>query len=127
MGNRKEKKKKRKKWFFKEICSYPYCFLFILFCFLLLSFCLGAFSENIKVLVRVRPPNDRERESGGSLQCVVGDTTNNTVTVNASAKPELFTFDVVADVNTSQVCLYIYPSQKKICSQILQEEEKEVY
>jgi len=57
-------------------------------------------------MMRVRPPNQRELDNGGSQQCLQADVKNNTVTL-LSTRPETMTFDHVLDTNATQVRVFL--------------------
>ena len=64
--------------------------------------------ENVRVVVRVRPMDQREKLDG-SYSCVSVDGKNNTVAVTknnvtAAEPPRVYAYDAVFDSNTSQVC-----------------------
>jgi len=53
------------------------------------------------VMVRLRPENDHERESGAT-PCLQGQPASNAVIYSTGTKSEVFTFDHVADTNSTQ-------------------------
>lgn len=57
---------------------------------------------NVQVVVRVRPPNARERDQGYS-KCVGVDSAAHSVSLNFRPQPRTFTFDYVADEVIGQV------------------------
>jgi kinesin family protein 3/17 len=66
--------------------------------------------ENVRVVVRVRPLSEREVEAG-YRQITKVDTVNKTIAVeNPQAAegepPKTFTFDIVFDTDSRQVCFY---------------------
>lgn len=67
--------------------------------------------ENVRVVVRVRPMDQREKLEGAS-NCVSVDTVNNSIAVSRSnvnppEPPRLYTYDAVFDENTSQMDIYV--------------------
>jgi hypothetical protein len=58
--------------------------------------------DAIKVFMRVRPPAQHLSEVGNS-KCLEVDTDNNLIRMQFKPEAKLFTFDQVADENTSQV------------------------
>lgn len=69
---------------------------------LITSFPLPSGGENIKVFVRVRPPDphlESEVNQGPCLQ-VISDST---LSMHSRPEPKIFTFDTVADIHTTQV------------------------
>ncbi|VVD05971.1 unnamed protein product [Leptidea sinapis] len=68
---------------------------------------LGGTVENVRVMVRVRPLDQKEK-IGGAYNCVSVDGVNNTVAVTRSnvsppEPPRIYAYDAVFDSNTSQV------------------------
>ncbi|KAJ2939541.1 hypothetical protein O0L34_g6372 [Tuta absoluta] len=67
--------------------------------------------ENVRVVVRVRPMDQREQLEGAS-GCVSVDQVNNTVAVSRQntvppEPPRIYAYDSVFDTNTSQMDIYI--------------------
>ncbi|KAJ8705533.1 hypothetical protein PYW08_012579 [Mythimna loreyi] len=67
--------------------------------------------ENVRVVVRVRPMDQREKLDG-SYSCVSVDGKNNTVAVTknnvtAAEPPRVYAYDAVFDSNTSQMDIYV--------------------
>ncbi|XP_041968700.1 kinesin-like protein KIF3A [Aricia agestis] len=67
--------------------------------------------ENVRVVVRVRPMDQREKLEG-SYNCVSVDSVNNTIAVNRSSvnppePPRIYAYDAVFDSNTSQMDIYV--------------------
>ncbi|KAL3693895.1 hypothetical protein R1sor_007546 [Riccia sorocarpa] len=56
---------------------------------------------NVQVVVRVRPPSNREKDQG-YIKCVGVDSVSHSVTLNYRPQPRTFTFDYVADEVVSQ-------------------------
>ncbi|CAM6117692.1 unnamed protein product [Calypogeia fissa] len=56
---------------------------------------------NVQVVVRVRPPNSRERDQG-YIKCVGVDSAAHSVSLNFRPQPRTFTFDYVADEAVGQ-------------------------
>ncbi|KPJ12762.1 Kinesin-like protein KIF3A [Papilio machaon] len=72
---------------------------------------VGSTVENVRVVVRVRPMDQREKMEG-SYNCVSVDSVNNTIAVirsNASPPepPRIYAYDAVFDTNTSQMDIYV--------------------
>ena len=87
----------------KEVCDdriKNYLFLGVGFCFV-----YRGEGDSIKVFLRVRPPEN----TGVALPCsgrvVEVNTSGNSVTLLAKPEPKMFTFDHVADINSTQVML----------------------
>jgi hypothetical protein len=61
--------------------------------------------DNVKVMIRIRPLNDREKNNGGSKKCV---TVDNETTVTIEAKPDIksFNYDFVGDENIEQETIF---------------------
>lgn len=64
--------------------------------------------ENVRVVVRVRPMDQREKLDG-SYNCVSVDSVNNTIAVTRNnvtpaEPPRVYAYDAVFESNTSQVC-----------------------
>ncbi len=61
--------------------------------------------DNVKVMIRVRPLNEREKTSGGHKKCV---TVDNETTVTIEAKPDIksFNYDFVGDENIEQETIF---------------------
>jgi len=59
-------------------------------------------SDNIKVMVRVRPLNSRERAEEGKICVILDDYRPNTLTLDAKPEPKSFNFDWVGGDNTTQ-------------------------
>ncbi|CAH0698538.1 unnamed protein product [Spodoptera exigua] len=67
--------------------------------------------ENVRVVVRVRPMDQREKLDG-SYNCVSVDALNNTVAVTRNnvtppEPPRVYAYDAVFDSNTSQMDIYV--------------------
>ncbi|XP_026725612.1 kinesin-like protein KIF3A [Trichoplusia ni] len=67
--------------------------------------------ENVRVVVRVRPMDQREKLDG-SYSCVSVDGVNNTVAVTRNnvtpqEPPRVYAYDAVFDSNTSQMDIYV--------------------
>ncbi|CAH0756808.1 unnamed protein product [Diatraea saccharalis] len=67
--------------------------------------------ENVRVVVRVRPMDQREKLEG-SPNCVSVDPVNNTVAVTRNnvtppEPPRIYAYDAVYDSNTSQMDIYV--------------------
>ncbi|RVE49073.1 hypothetical protein evm_006319 [Chilo suppressalis] len=67
--------------------------------------------ENVRVVVRVRPMDQREKLEG-SPNCISVDPVNNTVAVTRNnvippEPPRIYAYDAVFDSNTSQMDIYI--------------------
>ena len=56
--------------------------------------------ENVKVCVRVRPMNSKERQSG-SIPCMAVHEKKSIIM--GDKEPKIFSFDYIADQNTTQV------------------------
>ncbi|XP_013146573.1 PREDICTED: kinesin-like protein KIF3A isoform X2 [Papilio polytes] len=72
---------------------------------------VGSTVENVRVVVRVRPMDQREKMEG-SYNCVSVDSVNNTIAVtrsNASPPepPRIYAYDAVFDYDTSQMDIYV--------------------
>ncbi|XP_045505731.1 kinesin-like protein KIF3A isoform X3 [Colias croceus] len=72
---------------------------------------LGGTVENVRVVVRLRPMDSREKIDG-SYNCVSVDTVNNTIAVTRTnvsppEPPRIYAYDAVFDSNTSQMDIYI--------------------
>lgn len=68
---------------------------------------MGGTVENVRVVVRLRPMDQREKIDG-AYNCVSVDTVNNTIAVTRSdvsspEPPRIYAYDAVFDSNTSQV------------------------
>ena len=61
-------------------------------------------SDNIRVYVRVRPP-DKHLESEVDRTPCLEVTSGNTIVLQSKPDPKTFSFDHVADINTTQVLL----------------------
>lgn len=61
-------------------------------------------STNVRVYLRIRPPNEREKATGsGFRSCLTVDPANsNSVTIATSPVPQTFNFDHVADSSSAQ-------------------------
>ena len=59
-------------------------------------------NSNVQVVVRVRPPNNREREQGYQ-KCLAVEPGNKSLVVAGKPQSRSFTFDYVADEDTKQV------------------------
>jgi hypothetical protein len=57
--------------------------------------------DNVKVVIRIRPLNDREVHEG-SRRCLVAQVERSAITLEAKPKPKTFTYDFVADEDISQ-------------------------
>ncbi len=64
--------------------------------------CVFSEGDSIKVFVRVRPPATPESEFDHGM-CLEVDNGNKAVIMHSKPDPKIFTFDQVADVNTTQV------------------------
>ncbi|GBP45768.1 Kinesin-like protein KIF3A [Eumeta japonica] len=67
--------------------------------------------ENVRVVVRVRPPDERERLERTPI-CVTVDTTNATIGVtranaNPPEPPRIYAYDAVFDADTTQMDIYV--------------------
>ncbi|XP_026314392.1 kinesin-like protein KIF3A [Hyposmocoma kahamanoa] len=67
--------------------------------------------ENVRVVVRVRPMDQREKLEG-AYNCVSVDGVNNTIAVtrnnvNPPEPPRVYAYDAVFDYNTSQMDIYV--------------------
>lgn len=58
--------------------------------------------DNIFVLVRIRPQNDREIREGGEICVHVDEGRQNAVVLETKPEPKVFSFDWVAPKGTSQ-------------------------
>ena len=59
--------------------------------------------DSIKVFLRVRPPENANSALPFNGRVVEVNTGNNSVTLLAKPDPKVFTFDHVADTNSTQV------------------------
>ena len=57
------------------------------------------------MFVRVRPPLDQD--GGEKALCLSTDDANRAIILKSKPEPKVFTFDQVADIYTTQVCLII--------------------
>ena len=55
------------------------------------------------MFLRVRPPMDGENEG---QMCLSVDSTRNAIILQSKPEPKVFTFDQVADINTTQVIIF---------------------
>ncbi|CAF4940883.1 unnamed protein product [Pieris macdunnoughi] len=67
---------------------------------------MGGTVENVRVVVRLRPMDQREKIDG-TYNCVSVDSVNNTIAVTRSNvsppdPPRIYAYDAVFDSNTSQ-------------------------
>ncbi|XP_039762117.1 kinesin-like protein KIF3A [Pararge aegeria] len=67
--------------------------------------------ENVRVVVRVRPMDQKERLDG-AYNCVSVDPVNNTIAVTRSnvspaEPPRIYAYDAVFDTNTTQMDIYV--------------------
>lgn len=58
--------------------------------------------DNIFVLVRIRPPSEKEMREGGDTCVRVEEGRQNAIILETKPEPKVFTFDWVAPGNTSQ-------------------------
>jgi kinesin family protein 15 len=58
--------------------------------------------DNIFVLVRIRPQNDREMREGNEICVRVDENRQNAIVLETKPEPKVFTFDWVASRGTSQ-------------------------
>ena len=61
--------------------------------------------ENVKVCVRVRPLNAHEESTGET--CVTSDTDTNTIILHSNPDLKQFSFDYVADSNSTQEEIFL--------------------
>ncbi|KAL4437881.1 hypothetical protein ABPG74_001052 [Tetrahymena malaccensis] len=59
-------------------------------------------ADNIQVMVRVRPLNDREKREGAKSCIILDDESPNSITIDAKPEPKQFKFDFVGGEKTSQ-------------------------
>ncbi|CAH0730290.1 unnamed protein product, partial [Brenthis ino] len=67
--------------------------------------------ENVRVVVRVRPMDQKEKLDG-AYNCVSVDSVNNTIAVtrnnvNPPEPPRIYAYDAVFDTNTTQMDIYV--------------------
>eukprot|EP00741_Cyanophora_paradoxa_P008673 tig00001366_g8396.t1 len=62
---------------------------------------VGSEGENVRVIVRLRPLNAREAETGGRT-CISADSANNRVVLETKPEPAVFTYDCVAGPSVDQ-------------------------
>ncbi|XP_053623272.1 kinesin-like protein KIF3A [Plodia interpunctella] len=79
--------------------------------------------ENVRVVVRVRPMDQREKLDN-SYNCVSVDSVNNTIAVtrnnvNPPEPPRIYAYDAVFDSNTSQMDIYVQTASP-IVEEVLQ-------
>ncbi|XP_047518509.1 kinesin-like protein KIF3A [Pieris napi] len=72
---------------------------------------MGGTVENVRVVVRLRPMDQREKIDG-TYNCVSVDSVNNTIAVTRSNvsppdPPRIYAYDAVFDSNTSQMDIYL--------------------
>ena len=67
--------------------------------------------DAIKVFLRVRPPENANSALPFNGRVVDVNASNNSVTLLAKPDPKVFTFDHVADTNSTQVILKLHNSQ----------------
>jgi len=54
--------------------------------------------DNVKVVIRVRPLNERELSHGNQKQCLIIDQDGEKVVLDRGLDQKTFTFDYVADI-----------------------------
>jgi hypothetical protein len=59
-------------------------------------------ADNVKVMVRIRPPNPKELSEGGRTCVTVNDADTQSVVLEGSPKPRQFAYDWAGGPNTSQ-------------------------
>lgn len=58
-------------------------------------------ADNIQVMVRVRPLNDREKREGAKSCIILDDENPNSITIDAKPEPKSFKFDFVGGDKTT--------------------------
>lgn len=58
-------------------------------------------ADNIQVMVRVRPLNDREKREGAKSCIILEDETPNSITIDAKPESKSFKFDFVGGDKTT--------------------------
>lgn len=61
--------------------------------------------DAIKVFVRVRPPSDRPALTDGDHGLCLSVLSSNTIRLHSKPEPKIFTFDYVANMETTQVII----------------------
>lgn len=59
-------------------------------------------ADNIQVMVRVRPLNDREIKEGAKSCVIINQESPNTIVLDAKPEQKLFKFDYVGGEETTQ-------------------------
>lgn len=68
-----------------------------------ISYNFNMSEDHVKVVCRIRPPNQRESSSAGHVRkCVSIFEPSNTVVLNSKPEAKTFTFDYAADENVTQ-------------------------
>lgn len=63
----------------------------------------GISNDNIKVIVRIRPLNEKEKSMNGGICASPSDSDPNTLVMDSKPTPKAFSYDWVGDQATPQV------------------------
>ena len=58
--------------------------------------------DNVKVAIRIRPLNDKEKKESDTRQCLTANPSLNSVSLPLPPEPKVFTYDYVADESSTQ-------------------------
>lgn len=64
-------------------------------------------SDNISVMVRCRPLNEKERQEGATICLRVDSKNQNTLILDTKPDPKYFRFDSIATENTTQEDVFL--------------------